>query len=80
MVSVIKNLSASAGDMRETVSIHGLGRSPGGGHGKPLQYPGLETQARSLCQEDTLEEVMATQTSILAGESHGHRSLMGYIP
>ena len=32
---VVKNPSASAGDM---VSIHGLGRSPGNGNGNPLQY------------------------------------------
>ena len=80
MVLVVKNLPASVGDMRDTVSIHGLGRSPGGGHGKPLQYSSLETQVRSLGQEDPLEEGMATQNSILAGEFHGHRSLMGYIP
>ena len=33
---------ANAGDMRDTGSILGLGRSPGGGHGNPLQYSCLE--------------------------------------
>ena len=33
--SVVKNPPANAGD---TVSIPGLGRSPGGGYGNPLQY------------------------------------------
>ena len=33
-----KNAPANAGDIRETVLIPGLGRSPGGGHGNPLQY------------------------------------------
>ena len=28
--------------MRDVGSIPGLGRSPGGGHGNPLQYPCLE--------------------------------------
>ena len=37
--SVIKNLPANVGDMG---SIPGLGRPPGGGHGNPLQYYGLE--------------------------------------
>ena len=37
-----------------------------------------ETQARSLGQEDPLEEGMATHSSILAGKSHGERSLKGY--
>ena len=42
MVLVVKNLSANAGDIRDAVSILGLGRSPGGGHGNPLQYSCLE--------------------------------------
>ena len=37
-----------------------------------------ETQVRSLGQEDPLEKGMATHSSILAGESHGQRSLAGY--
>ena len=39
---VIKNLPASAGDIRDTGLIPGLGRSPGGRHGNPLQYPCLK--------------------------------------
>ena len=34
---VVKNLPANAGDIRDTGSIPGLGRSPGGGQGNPLQ-------------------------------------------
>ena len=37
-----KNLSASAGDIRDTGSVPGLGRSPRGGHNNPLQYSCLE--------------------------------------
>ena len=36
---VVKNLPASAGDVRDAGSIPGLGRSPGGGHGSPLHIP-----------------------------------------
>ena len=36
---VVKKLSTSAGDTRETGLISGLGRSPGVGNGNPLQYP-----------------------------------------
>ena len=36
--SVVKNLPANSGDVRDTGSILGLGRSPGEGNGKPLQY------------------------------------------
>ena len=39
---VVKNPPASGGDIRDTGSIPGLGRSPGGGHGNPLQYSCLE--------------------------------------
>ena len=33
---MVKNPSASAGDMRGASSIPGSGRSPGGGHGNSL--------------------------------------------
>ena len=39
---VVKNLPANAGDVIDAGSIPGLGRSPGGGHGNPLQYSCLE--------------------------------------
>ena len=42
MVLVVKNLPASAGDIRDMGSISGLGRSPGGGHGNPVQYSCVE--------------------------------------
>ena len=50
----MKNLPASAGDMRDTSSIPVSGGFPGGGHGNTLVF--------------------------LAGESHGHRSLVAYSP
>ena len=37
-------------------------------------------RVRSLGRQDLLEEGMATRSSILAGESHGQRSLMAYSP
>jgi len=45
---VVKNPPANAGDVRDAGSdpwvrkIPGSGRSPGGGHGNPLQYSCLE--------------------------------------
>ena len=39
-----------------------------------------EMQVLSLSQEDPLEEGRATHSGILAGESHGQRSLVGYSP
>ena len=40
MVLGVNNLPA--GDVRDVGSIPGSGRSPGGGHGNPLQYSCLE--------------------------------------
>ena len=40
--SGVKNLPANAEDTRGVVLIPGLGRSPGGENGNPLQYPCLE--------------------------------------
>ena len=39
---VVKNPPANAGDVRDTGSVPGSGRYPGGGHGNPLQYSCLE--------------------------------------
>ena len=39
---MVKNSPANAGDLRDVDSIIRLGRSPGGGHGNPLQYSCLE--------------------------------------
>ena len=38
MALVVKNLPANAGAIKDAGSIPGLERSPGGGHGNPLQY------------------------------------------
>ena len=42
VVLAVKNPSANAGGIRDVGSIPGWGRSPGGGHGNPLQYSCLE--------------------------------------
>ena len=42
MALVVKNPPASARDIRDVSSVLGSGRSPGGGHGNPLQYSCLE--------------------------------------
>ena len=39
---VVKNPPVNAGDLRDAGLISGSGRSPGEGHGNPLQYPCLE--------------------------------------
>ena len=39
---MVKNSPANAGNIRDAGSVPGLGRSPGGGKGYPLQYSSLE--------------------------------------
>ena len=40
--AVVENLPVNSGDTRDPGSMPGLGRSPGGGNGNPLQYSCLE--------------------------------------
>ena len=40
----------------------------------------LETEVQPLGQEDPLEEGMTTHYTILPGEFHGQRILVGYSP
>ena len=51
---VVKNMPANAGDIRDVGSVPGLGRSPGGGHGNPLQ-PGGEGIGNWVAESDTTE-------------------------
>ena len=43
---MVKNSPANSGDIRDSSSIPGSGRSPGGGHGNPFQYSCLENPVR----------------------------------
>ena len=38
VAQVVKNLPPNAGDVGDAGLISGVGRSPGGGNGNPLQY------------------------------------------
>ena len=54
---VVKNPPANAGDIRDAGSIPGWGRSPGGGRGRPLQFPCLQNpmdSARTLLHQRSL--------------------------
>ena len=42
MALVVKSLPANAGGIRDSGSIPGSRKSPGGGHGNPLQHSYLE--------------------------------------
>ena len=54
---VVKNLSASTGDMRDTGPIPRLGGSPGGGHGNSLQYSCLENPMGTGAWQTTIHRV-----------------------
>ena len=58
-----KESNCNAGDLG---SIPGLGKSPGGGYGNPLQY--------------SWRRKWQSTPVFLPGESHGQRSLAGYNP
>ena len=62
MVLVVKNPPANIGDVRDAGSIPGLGRSPGGGHGNPLQYSCLENPMDSTAWQAMVHRVVKSQT------------------
>ena len=61
----VKNPPASAGDVRDAVSVLGLGRSPGEGNGNPLQYSCLENPMDKGAWWATVHEVAKSQTQLL---------------
>ena len=61
VVLVVKNLPANAGDMD---LIPGSERSPGGGHGNPLQYSCLENPIGRGAWWATVHGVTKSQTRL----------------
>ena len=62
MAIVVKNLPSKVGDIRDPGSIPGSGRSPGKGHGKPLQYSFLENFTDSGAWWVTIHRAAKSQT------------------
>ena len=62
MALLVKNLPANAGDTRDVGSVPGSGRSPGGGHGNPLQYPSLENPMNRGAWWSMVHRVTKSQT------------------
>ena len=61
---MVKNPPANAGDIRDTGSIPGLGRSPRGGNGNPLQYSCLENSMDRGAWWATAHGVTKSQTRL----------------
>ena len=60
----VKNPPANAGDTGDTGSIPGSGRSPGEGHGNPLQYSCLENPMDRESWWSTAHRVAKSQTRL----------------
>ena len=61
---MVKNLPASAGDIRDVGSVPGLGGSSGGGHGSLLQYSGLENPMDRGAWKSTVHRVTKSHTHV----------------
>ena len=61
---VVKDPLANAGDIRDAGSIPGLGRSPGGGHGNPLQYSCLKGPMDRGARRAAVHRVTRSQTQL----------------
>ena len=70
LVLAAKNLPVSAGEVRDAGSIPGSGRSPGGGHGNPLQYSCLENPRDRGAWQATVHRVLKSQTQVKGLSTH----------
>ena len=61
---VVKNPSASAGDVRDSGSVPGSGKYPGGGHGNPLEYSCLENSMDRGAWRATVHKVAKSWTQL----------------
>ena len=62
--TVVKNLPNNARDTGAVGSIHGLGRSPGGGNGNPLLYSCLKTSMDRGTWQATVHGVTKSRTGL----------------
>ena len=62
--SVVRNLLSNAKESRDVDLILGPGRSPGGGHGNPLQYSCLENPVDRGAWQATVHGVTKNQIQL----------------
>ena len=70
MKLVVKNPPTNAGDLRDTGSVPGLGRFPGGGNGNPLQYPCLNNPMDRETWWVTVHRVTKSRTRLRQFSTH----------
>ena len=63
MVLLVKNLPASAGDVRDAALIAGSGRYPGGGHGNTPWYSFSSTEEPGGLQSTGCKELVMTEAT-----------------
>ena len=76
--STVKNLPAMQ-ETQETGSVPGSGRSPGGGHGNPLQYSCLETPMDRGAWWATVHGVARSQTRLKDLSVHACKYLYALV-
>ena len=69
---MVKNWPANAGDLRDTGSIPGLRRSPGEGHGNPLQYSCLRSPIDRGAWQATVHGVAKSWILLKQDSMHVH--------
>ena len=72
---MVRNLPANAGDIRDAGSVLGLGRSPGGGHGNPLQYSCLENPMDRGAWQATAHRVTKSWTQLKGLSMHAYEEV-----
>ena len=70
MALVVKNPLANAGDIRDSSAIPGLGRSPEGVQGNPLQYSCLENPTDRETRCATVHGVAQSRTRLKQLSAH----------
>ena len=69
---VVRNPAVNVGDIRDSGSIPGSGRSPGGGHGNPLQCSCLENPMDRQAWQATVHRVAKSQIQLSDKHTHTH--------
>ena len=76
---VVKNLPTNAGDVRDAGLTPGMGRSPAGGYGNPLQYSCLENPMDRGAWQATIHGVIKNRTRLKQlSTRYGHFNYLSY--